>query len=117
MMHLTRVLLPAPLPPRRAWKVPGGSLRETLSRATRGPKRLVMLMASRRGGALGSNIAFSDRAWRLPGNSCETGFLGCSYSPQRHRDAEIHREMLMIFEGFFFLSSLWSSVSLCLCGE
>src|SRR5271170_7491394 len=49
MMHLTSVLLPAPLPPRRACMVPGRTVMETSSSATRDPKRLVTPMAERPG--------------------------------------------------------------------
>src|ERR1700744_1885832 len=50
MMHLTSVLLPAPFSPRRAWKVPGGRVRETSSRTTREPKLFLMPRAASLGG-------------------------------------------------------------------
>src|SRR5437868_1989515 len=52
MMHLTRVLLPAPFSPSRARNVPGVSVNDTLDSAWSDPKRLDRLVASRRGGSV-----------------------------------------------------------------
>src|SRR6202453_135512 len=50
MMHLTRVLLPAPFSPSSAWTLPGSTRSDTSSRATKAPNRLLRPSASRRGG-------------------------------------------------------------------
>ena len=67
MMHLTSVLLPAPLPPSRACIVPGRTVIETLSSATSEPNRLVMPMADSPGAVGGRRGGVGVR--RLPGRS------------------------------------------------
>src|SRR5687767_13668503 len=51
MMHLTRVLLPAPFSPSRACTLPGRSWNDTSSSAARLPKRLLISRAQSCGGS------------------------------------------------------------------
>src|SRR5947209_20146771 len=66
MRHLTRVLLPAPFPPRRAWKVPGWTVMEMSSSATRGPKRLLTLCISILGGGVMAGAIMSTSGQSSP---------------------------------------------------
>src|SRR5438477_264668 len=66
MRHLTRVLLPAPFPPRSAWKVPGWTVMEMSSSATRGPKRLATLSISIFGGGVMAGAIMSPSGQSSP---------------------------------------------------